>query len=92
MFLLLNIALGVVLGLGIGLAFFAHLRRAAFTAVREGRALSLAGGTLLRISGTVLAFFLLTKLGAAATLAGLAGFTAARVIAVARQREAGHGR
>jgi hypothetical protein len=85
MIVIAHIALGIAFGFAMGFAFFAHLRRAAFNTLRDGRAWVFAGGAMMRMSGALLAFFALAQLGTTATVSGLAGFTLARLIVVRRQ-------
>ena len=75
---------GMVLGLG----YFFALRRTVDALLDEGRTVTVAGLTVLRIGGAVLLLTVLAQLGPLMLLSGFAGFLGARLIATRRARRA----
>ena len=77
----------IVGGLGLGLAYFAFLRRTAdLLAATDGGMVRPALLTLARLGAAVAAFALAARLGALPLLAGFGGFLIARGIAIHQAR------
>ncbi|MBI1207673.1 MAG: hypothetical protein GC191_10350 [Azospirillum sp.] len=81
---ILKAALGLVVGLGVGVAFFRALRLNVGLFLGSGPVWRPAVLTMLRIGLATAALGGLTLLGPAPALAGLAGFTLVRLV-VARE-------
>ena len=83
---LLAAALFAALGFALGLAHFYGLRRDARRYLARGMSLGTALGHAARILGSVAVLVVIARSGAIPLVAALAGFLAARFVAVAQAR------
>jgi hypothetical protein len=80
--------LAALAGLLFGLGYFALLRRSVGLLLEPGKRGLGVALTLGRLAVAALLLYLAARLGAAALLAALAGFVAARFVALRRNKEA----
>ena len=81
----LSPVVGAGVGLLLGMAYFANLRRVSARILLDASPIYIAVTAVVRFAIAALVFLALTRLGAGAVISGLGGFTVARSWTLARK-------